>query len=144
MEELRESYELLALSVLDSTNTDENINFWKETHEDNPDTLIEIRKQNAKAIKEIFLRANAAASNLRFGDGSSNSAIQENFDPMGDTSGTITTKESEMIEKYVINYETTELNGQYYLRSSTGLYQPDVSKMDHWYIKCLTNNNQCF
>ena len=144
LEILRADYELSALSVLDPKNTDENINFWKETHENNPDKLTEIREQNAKAIKEMFLWANAAPSNLRYGDSSSNGALQENFDPMGDASGTITTKESEMIETYVINYETTEMDGQYYLRSSTGVYQPDISKRDHWYIKCLTNNEQCF
>ena len=144
IEELRDYYETSALSYLDPKNSDENINFWKETHEEDPDKLIDIREQNAKAIKELFLWTNAAPSNLRYGDASSNSAIQEDYDPMGDTSGTITTKESEMIKNYVISYEAKEFDGQYYLRSSSGVHQPDTQYMNHWYIKCTKNNEDCF
>ena len=144
--ELRDTYELESLSYLDSENSDERIDFWAETHEDDPEKLTQIREQNAKAIKDMFQRANAAPSNLRFGDGGSNSAIQENFDPMGDASGKITAKESLMLEKYVINYETEEFDGEYYLRSSTGVTStlPDLSKTTHWYIQCINNNIKCF
>ena len=144
LEELRDRYESSVLSLLDPKNTEEYINFWNEAKEEDPDKLLEIRKQNANAIKHIFLYTNASPSNLRYGDGSSNSAIGEDFDPMGDTSGTITTKESDLIEKYVISYEAEEIDGQYYLRSSTGIYQPDSDKMNYWYIKCLKNNVECF
>ena len=143
LEQLRDEYEHNALSLLNSENSDENINFWRESHEDDPATLIQIRKQNAKAIKELFGLVNASPANLRYGDGSSNSGISEDFDPMGDTAGQITQKEREMLEMYVINYEIEEFNGQYYLRSSTGLHQPDPKNMNHWYIKCLSNNMEC-
>ena len=65
---------------------------------------------------------------------------------MGDASGKITAKESLMIEKYVINYETEEFDGEYYLRSSTGVTStfPDLSKTTHWYIQCTNNNIKCF
>ena len=142
--ELRDKYESVILSLLDPKNSDEGINFWNEANESDPDKLTEIRKQNAEAIKHIFLYSNASPTNLRYGDGSSNSGLAENFDPMGDTSGTITKKESEMIEQYVISYEAEELEGQYYLRSSTGVYQPNLQNMNHWYIKCLENNDNCF
>jgi hypothetical protein len=142
--ELRDRYESNILSLLDPENTDENISFWNEANEEDPDKLLEIRKQNSKSIKHLFLYTNGCPSNLRYGDGSSNSGIGEDFDPMGDTSGTITRKESELIEKYVINYEAEEIDGQYYLRSSTGIYQPDSEIMNHWYIKCLKNNVGCF
>ena len=144
LEELKDRYESSVLDLLDPKNTDESINFWKEAKEEDPNKLLEIRKQNANAIKHMFLYTNASPSNLRYGDGSSNSGIAEDFDPMGDTSGTITKKESELIENYVISYEAEEIDGQYYLRSSTGIYQPASEKMNHWYIKCLKNNVNCF
>jgi len=137
LEVLRDEYELNALSLLESKNSDENVNFWRESHEDDPDTLILIRKQNAKAIKELLGLANASPSNLRYGDGSSNSGISQEFDPMGDAIGQITQKEIEMLEKYVISYDPEEFNGQYYLRSSTGVHQSDTKSMNHWYIRCL-------
>ena len=144
LDELREYYESSALDFLDPKNTFEYINFWEETHEHDPDKLLDIREQNAKGIKDMLLWSNASPSNLRYGDASSNSGIQENYDPMGDTMGTITAKESQMIEKYVISYTTEEFEGKYYLRSSTGVYQPDSKNMNRWYIKCLQNNEECF
>ena len=144
LEELRDYYEATAIGFLDPRNTDESINFWKETHEDDPDKLLEIREQNAYAIRDIFLWANAAPPNLRYGDASSNSAISSDFDPMGDTTGTLTTKESVMIENYVVSYTAKEFDGEYYLRSSTGVYQPETNSMNHWYIKCMQNNEKCF
>ena len=144
LEELRDYYEATAIGFLDPSNTNENINFWEETHEDDPDKLLEIREQNAYAIRDIFLWANAAPPNLRYGDASSNSAISSDFDPMGDTTGTLTTKESVMIENYVVSYTAKEFDGEYYLRSSTGVYQPETNSMNHWYIKCMQNNEKCF
>jgi len=144
LEDLRDYYESSAIGFLDPKNTDENINFWKETHEDDPDKLIEIREQNAYAIRDMFLWANGSPANLRYGDSSSNSAISSDFDPMGDTNGVLTTKESELIENYVITYDAKEFDGEYYLRSSTGFYQPETNYMNHWYIKCKQNNEKCY
>ena len=144
LEDLRDYYEASAIGFLDPKNTDENINFWKETHEDDPYKLIEIREQNAYAIKDLFLWANGAPPNLRYGDASSNSAISSDFDPMGDTSGVLTAKESLMIENYVFTYDAKEFDGEYYLRSSTGVFQPETNYMNHWYIKCKQNNEKCF
>ena len=144
LEELTDVYLTSALDYLDSKNSDDAINFWKEANEKDPDTLLEIRKQNAKAIKKIFLSANTAPPNLRYGDSVTNSGISENYDPMGDISGTITMRESEFIKDYVSSYETEEIDGEYYLRSSTGFHQPDSEFINHWYIKCLTNNEKCF
>ena len=141
--DLLDSYEASALSALDPTNAEDGINFWKEANENDPDELSKIKKSNAKAIKEIFLRANAAPPNLRYGDGSSNSGIVEDFDPMGDAKGEITKKEKELLQKYVISHETDEFDGVYYLRSSTGVYQPDDKSMNRWFIKCLENNAEC-
>ena len=142
LEDLNDSYKSSSLGFFDPTNFDENINFWKETHEENPDDLIEIKEQNAKFIKDMWLWLNGAPANLRYGDGVSNSALQENFDPMGDASGTVTPKESQVIAEYALDYEPTAFEGQYYLRSSTGVYQPSADKTK-WYIKCLTNTNEC-
>ena len=129
---------------MDPNYTDDNINFWKETDEDDSIELTNIREQNARAIKDIFLWANGAPSNLRYGDGSSNSAIQENFDPMGNENGTITTKESEMLKNYVVNYKVEVIEGEYYLRSSTGLHKKKVGSSTKWYVKCLQDNKKCF
>ena len=114
------------------------------THEKDPNEVTNIREQNARAIKDIFLWANGAPSNLRYGDGSSNSAIQENFDPMGDEYGTITTKESEMMKTYVMNYNAVEIEGQYFLRSSTGFFKRTTRYSTKWYVKCRQNNEECF
>ena len=143
LEDLTDKYLSSALEYLDPENSDEAINFWNEANENDPDTLLEIREQNAKAIKKIFLSANTAPPNLRYGDSVTNSGISENFDPMGDISGSITTKESELIKNYVSSYETEEFDGEYYLRSSTGVHQPDASVIKYWYIKCLENNKDC-
>ena len=144
LEELTDVYLTSALDYLDSENSDDAINFWKEANEEDPDALLEIRKQNAKAIKKIFLSANTAPPNLRYGDSVTNSGISENYDPMGDISGTITMRESEFIRDYVSSYETEEIDGEYYLRSSTGFHQPDLKFINHWYIKCLTNDKECY
>ena len=138
------AYKWDILDLLDPNNTASNINFWKETHENDPWELINVREQNAKAIKDIFLWANAAPSNLRYGDASSNSAIHENFDPMGNDNGTLTRKESDMMKNYVINYKTTKIGQQYYLRSSTGLHQKKTIASTKWYVKCIQNNEKCF
>ena len=55
IEALRDRYESTVISLLDPKNTDEHINFWDEAKEEDPDKLLEIRKQNAHAIKHIFL-----------------------------------------------------------------------------------------
>ena len=144
LEELTDKYLSAALEYLDPENSEDGINFWNEANENDPDTLLEIREQNAKAIKKIFLSANTSPPNLRYGDSVTNSGISENFDPMGDIDGAITTKESELIKNYVSSYETEEFDGEYYLRSSTGVHQPDASVTNHWYIRCLTNNKDCF
>ena len=141
LENLLEGYLGDILELLEPKNTDEHINFWKETHDDDP---IDIREQNANAIKTILALANGAPSNLRYGDASSNSAIQENFDPMGNEYGTITTKESEMLKTYVVNYKVEEFGGQYYLRSSTGFHTKKIGKSTKWYVKCLKDNETCF
>ena len=144
LEGLTDKYLSSALDYLDAENSDNAINFWEEANEKDPDTLLEIREQNAKAIKKIFLSANTAPPNLRYGDSVTNSGISENFDPMGDISGTITTKESDLIKYYVSSYETEEFDGEYYIKSSTGFHQPDENSMKHWYIKCLNNDKDCF
>ena len=144
LEDLTDKYLTSALDYLNPENSDDAIKFWNEANEKDPGILEEIRKQNAKAIKKIFLSANTAPPNLRFGDSVTNSGISENYDPMGDISGTITTKESEFIKDFVSSYETEEIEGEYYLRSSTGFHLPDPNSINHWYIKCLTNTKECF
>merc|ERR1719367_677579 len=137
--ELRDKYRNEAIAFFD----DGNIDFWKETHPGNDDPL-DIKEQNGDSIRKLFQLANAAATNLRYGDGSSNSAIQENFDPMGDKDGVLTKHETEMLETYVVTKDVAELfDGIYYIRSSTGVYQPDSKYNNRWYIKCLKNNENC-
>ena len=139
---LRDQYLEEALYYLDEANTENKVDFWKENHED--DFLLTQKEQNGKSIREIFELANAATTNLRYGDGSSNSAIQENFDPMGDQNGVMTLHETEMMKTYVISSNVEEFDGYYYIRSSTGKHQPDTTYKNRWYIKCLENNEKCF
>lgn len=139
---LGEEYLKEALYYLDETNRENKVDFWKESHED--DYFLTQKEENGKSIREIFELANAATTNLRYGDGSSNSAIQENFDPMGDERGVMTVKETEMMQTYVITPKVEEFNGHYYIRSSTGKHQPDSTYKNRWYIKCLQNNEKCF
>ena len=140
--DLRDEYLKEALDYIDDSNTEDQIDFYKESHDDDP---IDAKEQNGKSIKKLFQLANAAATNLRYGDGSSNSAIQENFDPMGDKDGVLTKHETEMLETYVVTKDVAELfDGIYYVRSSTGVYQPDSKYNNRWYIKCLKNNENCY
>ena len=46
LEELTDVYLTSALDYLDSEKSEDAINFWKEANEKDPDTLLEIRKQN--------------------------------------------------------------------------------------------------
>ena len=143
LEELRNDYESKALSLLDPKTSRNKIDFWRENHENDLVKLLQIRKQNAKAIDDLLVLANMSPSNLRYGDRSSNMGIRANFDPMGDKRGYITVKEAEILKTYVITKNTEEFFGQYYLRSSTGKYQPDINDKTVWYIKCLANNIEC-
>ena len=49
LEGLTDKYLSSALDYLDAENSDNAINFWEEANEKDPDTLLEIREQNAKA-----------------------------------------------------------------------------------------------
>ena len=127
-----------ALSFFDEKSYDK-IDFWEETHADDP---INIKEENAKIIRELFQLANQAPTNLRYGDGSSNSAIQEHFDPLGDKNGNMTRKETEMLENWVVSSSVIKPknSNNYYIRSSTGFYEFD----NQWYIKCKENNSNCY
>ena len=139
---LRDQYLEQARIYLNESNMVNKVNFWKESHEDEDD---QTKKQNAESIREIFELANAATTNLRYGDGSSNSAIQENFDPMGDENGKMTQKETEMMKTYVISSNVEEFDGEYYIRSSTGKHQPDLAYNNRWCITRMTMLfQQCF
>ena len=121
--ELRNEYRKEAIQFFD----DGTIDFWKETHPGNDDPLA-IKEQNGESIRKLFQLANAASTNLRYGDGSSNSAIQENFDPMGDKDGVVTEKETEMLRNWVVNSNVEQFpsgTGDWYIRSSTELHQPN-------------------
>ena len=140
--DLRDEYLKDAINCIDNG----DIDFWKETHpgSDDPD---EIKERNGDKIKDLFQLAFAASTNLRYGDGSSNSGIGENFDPMGDKYGVLTKKETEMLRKWVVNSEPKQFphgTGEWYIRSSTGKYQPDPEEKSHWYIKCLVQNKDCY
>jgi len=140
--ELRNEYLKEAIEFFDEG----NIDFWKETHPGNDDPL-DIKEQNGESIRKLFQLANAASTNLRYGDGSSNSAIQENFDPMGDKDGVVTKKETEMLRNWVVNSDVRQFpqgTGDWYIRSSTGLHQPDPTFKNRWYIKCLEQNKDCY
>ena len=139
--QLRDEYLKEAINYFDEG----TIDFWKETHPGNDDPL-SIKEQNGESIRKLFQLANAASTNLRYGDGSSNSAIQENFDPMGDKNGVVTKKETEMLKNWVVNSDVKQFppgTGDWYIRSSTGLHQPDPSFKNRWYIKCLEQNKDC-
>jgi len=121
--ELRDKYLKEAIEYIDNG----DIDFWKETHpgSDDPD---DIKERNGDKIKDLFQLAFAASTNLRYGDGSSNSGIGENFDPMGDKYGVLTKKETEMLKNWVVNSEPEQFprgTGEWFIRSSTGKYQPD-------------------
>ena len=138
LEELNDEYMTSILGILNPENPNDHIDFWKETHNADSDTM----KENADLIKDIFRWSNAAAANLRFGDGSTNSGIGENFDPMGNEAGQMTGKESRIGQNYDVESSSDEFDGQHYMRSSTGLLQGDDPS--EWYIKCFNNNNICF
>ena len=144
MELLRDEYRNEALSFFDTTNIADNIDFWKETHETDSDKLTDIREQNAKAIKDLFLDANSMPTNLRYCDGSSNGGIKENLDSMGDKNGIVTIHENEMISMYhgTMNIKPEKFGDQYYLRSGSGKHKPSANTKK-WYIKCLNNNDKC-
>ena len=143
MEDLNDSYKEEALSYFDSNNED-RIDFYEEASQMDP---TEIKAANANGIREVLQLGFNAAANLRYGDGSSNSGIGENFDPMGDMTGTITTKEDALIEilsqANMLDMKSPEkIGNEYYLRSGTGLYTKS-NPADKWFIKCR-GGNMCY
>lgn len=140
--ELNESYKLEAIVNLGQ------INYAKEWVDGqfNKDQQI----LNCYYTEMLLRCVNSAPANLRYGDRSMNSGIQDSLDPMLNYHTLMTAKDSKWFWEARDTEFTTEVenfkpdNGEmgYYVKSSTGYYEKEVCKKSY-YVRCPIDNYDC-
>ena len=122
------------------------LNFHAEEYGANEEAKAKAKEINIRCINDIMGWVNSLPANLRYGNPRTNRALHDNFDPMGDEKGQLTTYEEELIKnekfkelvavEYFFDVDSKNFQTAFSMSSTgkTEKFDPVNQKL-HYYIR---------